>query len=142
VTGSAPGRAWLTAVRSDPLVAVAVQPETGELLTVTPGLLETGRPWVIDFRVIPHWLNAGASGHFSTKNRVYSTTLGALRAARAEHVRAEHADQLPNGDTVLVVADWHFTGLGHTDDLTAVIANARQLTTPANRCQPPRAGAT
>lgn len=61
VTGSAPGRVWLTAVRSDPLVRVAVEPETGELLKVTPGLLETGKPWVIDFRVVPHWLNAGAT---------------------------------------------------------------------------------
>jgi S-DNA-T family DNA segregation ATPase FtsK/SpoIIIE len=61
VTGSAPGRVWLTAVRTDPLVSVAVEPETGELLTVTPGLLETGKPWIIDFRVVPHWLNAGAT---------------------------------------------------------------------------------
>jgi hypothetical protein len=61
VTGSAPGRVWLTAVRTDPLVSVAVEPETGELLTVTPGLLETGKPWVIDFRTVPHWLNAGAT---------------------------------------------------------------------------------
>ena len=40
---------------------MAVEAGTGELLTVTPGLLETGRPWVIDFRVVPHWLNAGAT---------------------------------------------------------------------------------
>jgi len=26
-----------------------------------PGLLETGQPWVIDFRIVPHWLNAGAT---------------------------------------------------------------------------------
>lgn len=61
VTGSAPGRIWLTAIRSDPLTHVAVKPVTGELLRVTLGLLETGRPWVIDFRVVPHWLNAGAT---------------------------------------------------------------------------------
>lgn len=61
VTGSAPGRVWLTAVSKDPLARVAVEPATGELLTVTPGLLETGQPWVIDFRTVPHWLNAGAT---------------------------------------------------------------------------------
>jgi hypothetical protein len=61
VTGSSPGRVWLLATRKDPLVTVAVEPETGELLTVTPGLLETGKPWLIDFRVVPHWLNAGAT---------------------------------------------------------------------------------
>lgn len=49
-----------------------MEPETGELLKVTPGLLETGRPWVIDFRVIPHWLNAGAtqSGKSSLANAI------------------------------------------------------------------------
>lgn len=61
VTGSAPGRVWLSALRSDPLVRVAVEPGTGELLKVTPGLVETGQPWVIDFRMVPHWLNAGAT---------------------------------------------------------------------------------
>ncbi len=33
----------------------------GELLKVAPGLVETGQPWVIDFRAVPHWLNAGAT---------------------------------------------------------------------------------
>jgi S-DNA-T family DNA segregation ATPase FtsK/SpoIIIE len=31
------------------------------LLTVVPGRLENGQPWVMDFRVVPHWLNAGAT---------------------------------------------------------------------------------
>lgn len=61
VIAQSPGRVWLRAVRTDPLVAVDIVPETGDLLTVTPGLLETGRPWVIDFRTVPHWLNAGAT---------------------------------------------------------------------------------
>jgi hypothetical protein len=69
----------------------------------------------------------GFRGHFSTKSRAYSTTLGALRSARAEHIRAEHADQLPAGDTLLVVADWHFAGLGHLDDLAATVEDIRQL---------------
>jgi hypothetical protein len=61
VTGSAPGRVWLSALRADPLIRVTAPPETGELLKVTPGVLETGQPWVIDFRTVPHWLNAGAT---------------------------------------------------------------------------------
>jgi S-DNA-T family DNA segregation ATPase FtsK/SpoIIIE len=61
VTGSAPGRVWLSALRSDPLVKVTAAPDTGELLKVAPGLVETGQPWVIDFRMVPHWLNAGAT---------------------------------------------------------------------------------
>lgn len=72
VTGSAPGRVWLSALRCDPLVTVAVEPDTAELLKVTPGLLETGQPWVIDFRTVPHWLNAGAtqSGKSNLANAV------------------------------------------------------------------------
>ncbi len=56
----------------------------------------------------------GFSGHFSTKSRAYSTTLGALRADRAAHQRelAIAAGLLPDltGETTVVRADWHFTG--------------------------------
>jgi hypothetical protein len=61
VTGSSPGRVWLLATRADPLITVSVPAGAGELLTVRPGMLETGQPWMIDFRVVPHWLNAGAT---------------------------------------------------------------------------------
>jgi hypothetical protein len=61
VAASRPGRVTLAAMARDPLATVAVAPETGELLTVRPGMLENGQPWVIDFRVVPHWLNAGAT---------------------------------------------------------------------------------
>ncbi|WP_037560230.1 FtsK/SpoIIIE domain-containing protein [Spirillospora albida] len=56
-----PGYVTLWATMRDPLVEVTAEPETGELLTVRPGKLENGRDWVIDFRTIPHWLNAGAT---------------------------------------------------------------------------------
>jgi FtsK/SpoIIIE family len=61
VTATSPGRVRLLATRTDPLTTVSIAPEAGELLTVRPGMLETGQPWVIDFRVVPHWLNAGAT---------------------------------------------------------------------------------
>jgi hypothetical protein len=52
----------------------------------------------------------GFRGHFSTKSRRYSTTLGALRTAREEHMRAEEitTGRLPlfDEDTVLVIAHW------------------------------------
>ena len=79
----------------------------------------------------------GFRGHFSTKSRAYSTTLGALRAARAEHIRAEHADELPSGDTVLVVADWHFAGLGTLDDLDAGDLDDNPPIHPASAIPPP-----
>ena len=57
----------------------------------------------------------GFGGHFSTKSRTYSTTLGSLRADRAQHQR-EHAiaaGLLPDlGDTALILSRWSFTGRG------------------------------
>ncbi|MFE9625736.1 replication initiator [Streptomyces sp. NPDC006527] len=55
----------------------------------------------------------GFRGHFSTKSRRYSTTLGALRAARADWRRAQTAPPAPqDGDTTLVLAHWVFAGTG------------------------------
>ncbi|MEO3787168.1 FtsK/SpoIIIE domain-containing protein [Actinocorallia sp. B10E7] len=56
-----PGRLVLVVNRFDALTSVEGSPETGELLRVRPGMLETGQPWVMDFRIMPHWLNAGAT---------------------------------------------------------------------------------
>ncbi|MFD8269352.1 MULTISPECIES: replication initiator protein RepSA [Streptomyces] len=76
----------------------------------------------------------GFRGHFSTKSRRYSTTLGDLRQARADYRAAqEHAalgldDAEP--DTVLVLADWQYAGHGHTPGehaLAATIARDLQL---------------
>ncbi|PVD11664.1 replication initiator protein RepSA [Streptomyces sp. CS207] len=76
----------------------------------------------------------GFRGHFSSKSRRYSTTLGALRQARADYRAAqEHAalaleDREP--DTVLVLADWQYAGHGHTPGesvLAATIARNLQL---------------
>lgn len=55
----------------------------------------------------------GFRGHFSTKSRHYSTTLGALRDARAEWRRAQAATAAPqDGETTLVLAHWVFAGTG------------------------------
>jgi hypothetical protein len=55
----------------------------------------------------------GFRGHFSTKSRRYSTTLGALRNARAEWRRgqAAAATETPS-QTTLVLAHWVFAGTG------------------------------
>ncbi|MFE1295770.1 replication initiator protein RepSA [Streptomyces sp. NPDC058731] len=74
----------------------------------------------------------GFRGHFSTKSRRYSTTLGALRQERADYrADQEHAalgleDREP--DTVLVLADWQYAGHGHTPGESALAATiAREL---------------
>ncbi|MGI5224040.1 FtsK/SpoIIIE domain-containing protein [Actinoallomurus sp. CA-142502] len=61
VSSPRPGRVVLAATVRDPLVKVDQIPASADLLKVAVGRLETGRPWVIDFRTIPHWLNAGAT---------------------------------------------------------------------------------
>ncbi|TNM32120.1 replication initiation protein [Streptomyces sedi] len=54
----------------------------------------------------------GFRGHFSTKSRHYSTTLGALRDARAEWRRQQAGDHGPDGETTLVIAEWTYAGVG------------------------------
>ncbi|MQA87723.1 MAG: cell division protein FtsK [Streptosporangiales bacterium] len=61
VSSPKPGRVVLTATVRDPLFRVGDLPEPGDLLRVPVGRLETGEAWVLDFRTVPHWLNAGAT---------------------------------------------------------------------------------
>ncbi|WP_435615409.1 replication initiator protein RepSA [Streptomyces coelicoflavus] len=78
----------------------------------------------------------GFRGHFSSKSRRYSTTLGALRQARADFRAAQEREALAledrEPDTVLVLADWQYAGHGHTPGESALAATiARDL--QANR---------
>ncbi|MCL3992936.1 replication initiation protein [Streptomyces lavenduligriseus] len=57
----------------------------------------------------------GFRGHFSTKSRRYSTTLGALRDARAAWRRAQAATDERPADTTYVLAHWVFAGTGLSD---------------------------
>jgi hypothetical protein len=72
----------------------------------------------------------GFRGHFSSKSRRYSTTLGALRQARADY-RADQERQAlgldeREPDTVLVLADWQYAGHGHTPGESALAATIRR----------------
>jgi hypothetical protein len=64
----------------------------------------------------------GFGGHFSTKSRRYSTTLGALRRARVAYAtRRRRGDTLPldawerpgDDQTVIIVAYWIYLGSGY-----------------------------
>ena len=62
----------------------------------------------------------GFRGHFSSKSRTYSVTLGSLRADRAAHQR-EYAVSIgaqPDLDpsTTLVISDWHYARRGDPPD--------------------------
>lgn len=74
-------------------------------------------------------------GHFSSKSRRYSTTLGALRQIRADYRAAQQREELglPDPDqapTVLVLTDWQYAGQGRSPGesvLAASIARDLQL---------------
>jgi hypothetical protein len=64
----------------------------------------------------------GFGGHFSSKSRRYSTTLGALRRARVAYaIRRRRGDTLPldawgrveDDQAVIVVASWSYLGSGY-----------------------------
>ncbi|MYV78230.1 replication initiation protein [Streptomyces sp. SID1046] len=76
----------------------------------------------------------GFRGHFSTKSRQYSTTLGALRQTRADYRAAQEREARGLGDvepdTVLVLGSWQYAGHGHSPGesaLAATIARGIQL---------------
>ncbi|MFE4259438.1 replication initiator protein RepSA [Streptomyces sp. NPDC056883] len=75
----------------------------------------------------------GFRGHFSTKSRRYSTTLGALRQVRADYRAAQQRASLglPDPDdhleaTLLVVAHWSYAGHGSTPGESWLAANIRR----------------
>ena len=64
----------------------------------------------------------GFRGHWSTKSRRYSTTMGALRRARVAFAKRRRAkDGVPldawgrpeDDDQVVIVASWVFVGAGY-----------------------------
>lgn len=94
---------------------------------------------------LDHWQHTlGFRGHFATKSRKYSTTLGRLRRARQRWqtlagekrrngrvvVELDLGDQADD-DTTLVVRTWRYAGQGWTSDgqtalATAAAARARE----------------
>ena len=75
----------------------------------------------------------GFRGHFASKSRRYSTTLGAIRRERRAYRQRQAAEQArelayDEQDTTLVVARWKFVGLGYLttgDTALALSAAAR-----------------
>ena len=81
-----------------------------------------GRPGLGALRLRKWAHMLGFGGHFSTKSRRYSTTLGALRRARVAYaIRRRRGDALlldawglPEDDqAVIVVASWTYVGAGY-----------------------------
>ncbi|AZZ49692.1 replication initiation protein [Rathayibacter rathayi] len=89
-----------------------------------------------DYALLGKWVGMlGFRGHFATKSRRYSTTLGKLRAARrlwqkrisakrdATHgVESDEEDDELDDETTLVVAQWSFAGMGWLTNGDAALA--------------------
>ncbi|MFC8391068.1 replication initiator protein RepSA [Streptomyces sp. NPDC057238] len=95
-------------------------------------------------RLLARWAHMlGFRGHFSTKSRRYSTTLGALRQTRADYrARQERrerglSEDLDDTDgSTLVLAHWTYAGQGHSPGeswLAASIARDLRLNREAAR---------
>lgn len=103
---------------------------------------------------IGKWLHTlGYRGHITSKSRRYSTTMGALRAHRADWTRDQHANTIaaphdPNHSYADDLVAWEFDRAGHTclGDRTLVISaayrhiTARRTAREALRHQPNTAG--
>ena len=94
------------------------------------------------YQLLDKWTHMlGFRGHFASKSRRYSITLGALRRARrrAQVLIAQHqaegrpldlsaleADLLADDadETTLVIGHWHFVGTGWANEAQTVLANA------------------
>jgi hypothetical protein len=99
------------------------------------------RPSLAKLRLCKWAHMLGFGGHFSTKSRRYSTTLGALRRARVAYaIRRRHGENLslsargrPEVDqTVIVVASWRYVGSGYQTTgeawlAASAAANAREV---------------
>jgi hypothetical protein len=81
-----------------------------------------GRPGLARLRLRKWAHMLGFGGHFVSKSRRYSTTLGALRRARVAYaIRRRRDDTLPldawgrpeDDQAVIVVASWSYVGSGY-----------------------------
>jgi S-DNA-T family DNA segregation ATPase FtsK/SpoIIIE len=61
VTSPERGLVLLTATATDPLQRPGLATAPAELLSALIGALETGGAWVMNLRLVPHWLIAGAT---------------------------------------------------------------------------------
>ncbi|MBB4919097.1 hypothetical protein FHS44_006233 [Streptosporangium saharense] len=70
----------------------------------------------VDLRLIQWAHMLGFRGHFSTRSRHYSTTMGAIRDERRDHTRTNEitTGRLPlfDEDTALVITHWEYAGKG------------------------------
>ncbi len=101
-----------------------------------------GRPELKHLK-LRRWAHTlGFRGHWLTKSRQYSTTLGALRSARAEW-SANRQVMAPVGSESIVVKDWRYLGRGWHNSgdawlartAAAAVTESRQLAREARMAE-------
>ncbi|MGH2941550.1 MAG: replication initiator [Solirubrobacteraceae bacterium] len=97
-----------------------------------------------DDALVGRWVHMlGFRGHFVTKSRGYSTTLGELRAARATY-RANQNEPSEDDDSTVVLSAWEYIGSGYLNPGDAMLAAGIEASLQAARealldlrCAPP-----
>jgi hypothetical protein len=87
--------------------------------------------WKTTYGRLRHWAHMlGYGGHFASKSRRYSTTLGAIRGERRAYRQRQAAQQTreladDEQETTLIVTRWEFAGVGYlTNGDTALALSA------------------
>ncbi|WP_306434475.1 replication initiator [Actinomadura roseirufa] len=119
---------------ADDLAKLPVTPHARRLISecLTLGALDE----FADLRLVQWAHMLGFRGHFSTKSRQYSTTLGALRQARIDFVREQFPGwQPPHGqdpDLISAIGEWRFhsQGLTRGEALVTAALTGRPLPPP------------
>ncbi|MGB9045934.1 MAG: replication initiator [Pseudonocardiaceae bacterium] len=108
-----------------------ITPEVLSLLGVTDHVDQLVRvAWQLGghdaYEGLRRWVHMlGFRGHFASKSRRYSTTLGAIRGERRAYRQRQAAEQireLRDDDTTLVVSHWEFAGVGYLTTGDAALA--------------------
>jgi hypothetical protein len=108
-----------------------ITPEALPLLGVTDHVDQLVRvAWRLGghdaYEGLRRWVHMlGFRGHFASKSRRYSTTLGAIRGERRAYRQrqaGEHVRELLDDDTTLVVSLWEFAGVGYLTTGDAALA--------------------
>ncbi|MFC7306061.1 replication initiator [Streptomyces monticola] len=133
-----------TGTGHEPLSALPVDTHVRQMIRTCWDLATVPELAALNLRKWAHML--GFRGHFSSKSRRYSTTLGALREERRawrqdqqEPLELENCEQ--SGDTTddqeepitLVVSDWTFLGTGYTPGEELLAAQVRHEREHARR---------
>ncbi|GGT00648.1 conjugal transfer protein TraS [Planobispora rosea] len=128
VSSPRPGRVVLSAIMRDPLVHVDKLLPSPGLLKVTVGRLETGKPWIIDFRTVPHWMNAGATQ--SGKSNLANALIVGLAPQPVALVGFDlkgGVEFTPYGPRLSALATCRAESVGLLDDLVALMTDRMGL---------------